>query len=56
MKIHEMVDDDYDKKAFKSSYGFRLLYNGQTLTDKIKGCIDGEELCDVFHLMDCVKP
>ena len=34
---------------------FRLVYNGKVLTDKVQGCAQGEQLCDVVHLLTRVK-
>ena len=34
---------------------FRLVYNGKVLTDKVQGCVEGEQLCDVVHLLTRVK-
>jgi ubiquitin-like domain-containing CTD phosphatase 1 len=34
---------------------FRLVYNDQILTDKVQGCAQDEELCDVENLLTTVK-
>ncbi len=56
-KIHEILDDTTKATSIlESRFAFRLLYNGYILTDKVKGCIPGLELCDSQHLVNRVKP
>lgn len=50
------MDDASDKSIFGSKFAFRLLYNGQILTDKVQGCTEGMELCDAQHLVNRVLP
>jgi Histidine phosphatase superfamily (branch 2) len=52
LEIHE-VKEDLD--LFPSMYAFRLVYNGQSLTEKIDLCNPGMDLCDVAILLDLVK-
>lgn len=40
--------------AFPSGYGFRLLYNGDVLTQRIDGC--NGALCDLDVLREAVRP
>ena len=35
-------------------FGFRLVYNGETRTDRIQGC--SKEICDIQVLLDRVTP
>lgn len=55
-QIHEYDDDARDQSIFESRFAFRLLYNGEVLTDKVEGCTAGMELCDARHLVNRVKP
>ena len=41
---------------YGSKYAFRLLYNGEILTDQVEGCTKGLELCDAQHLVNRVQP
>jgi hypothetical protein len=51
-QIHELVEGSgSDRSAFKSAYAFRLIYNGQVLTDRIEGCPVNAELCDASYLI-----
>jgi hypothetical protein len=50
------LDDARDKSIFESQFAFRLLYNGQVLTDKVEGCTANMELCDAQHLVNRVTP
>mmetsp|Transcript_14466 Transcript_14466/g.27210 ORF Transcript_14466/g.27210 Transcript_14466/m.27210 type:complete len:715 (+) Transcript_14466:2394-4538(+) len=34
---------------------FRLIYNGEVLTDKVDGCLKGMELCDVMYLFNQLR-
>lgn len=55
IEIHEMVEDGRtDRSTYKSSYAFRLLYNGKVLTSRIPGCTEAE-LCDVKHFTNIVN-
>jgi ubiquitin-like domain-containing CTD phosphatase 1 len=47
MEIHKVGTGDERR--------FRLVYNGQILTDKVQGCAQDEELCDVKNLLTTVK-
>jgi Histidine phosphatase superfamily (branch 2) len=40
---------------FPSRYAFRLLYNGQSLTEKINSCNEEMDLCDASVLVDQIK-
>lgn len=56
LEIHELIDMRTDKAIFPSQYGFRLLYNGKVLTDKMDGCQKGHDLCDIQVLLDRIVP
>jgi ubiquitin-like domain-containing CTD phosphatase 1 len=56
LEIHELIDGQSDKSVFTSDYAFRLLYNGEVLTDKMDGCPADSDLCDVKVLLDRVSP
>jgi ubiquitin-like domain-containing CTD phosphatase 1 len=51
IEIHRMTAED---AAFRSGYGFRLIYNGEVLTSKMDGC--SAELCDARVLVEQVMP
>jgi hypothetical protein len=51
-----LVDDESDPSLFQSKFAFRLLYNGQVLTDQVQGCSKDSDLCDAKHLTDRVQP
>lgn len=57
IETHEVnIDRNTDKKVFKSNFAFRLLYNGNVLTSKVKGCSPDLELCDLDILLSRVEP
>lgn len=47
LELHKIGDGD--------DRAFRLIYNGQVLTDKVEGCLKGKELCDVMFLFNRLK-
>ena len=63
LELHEMnVDGNSDRKIFTSPFAFRLIYNGEVITSKVKSCSPDLELCSSHHLMnlllqdhDCVR-
>jgi len=44
------------RDLYPTNIGFRLLYNGQPITDHISGCSKGEEICDIDLLVLHVYP
>jgi Histidine phosphatase superfamily (branch 2) len=40
---------------FPSMYAFRLIFNGQSLTEKVEQCNEGMDLCDSAVLLNHVK-
>ena len=51
LEIHEIdLDGRKDTKLYSSGHGFRLIYNGQVLTDRIEGCPENADVCDVAIL------
>lgn len=36
---------------YPSPFGFRLIYNGKILTEKVPGCTKGKEICDISQLI-----
>ncbi|GAX14564.1 lysosomal acid phosphatase [Fistulifera solaris] len=51
LEIHEIdLDGRKDKSLYTTGYGFRLIYNGQVLTDKVEGCPKDAHICDVAIL------
>ncbi|CAB9509291.1 Pfam:Acid_phosphat_A [Seminavis robusta] len=54
IEIHEIIDSRTDHAAFPSKFAFRLVHDGQVLTQKIKGCLDDAELCDINVFTDLV--
>lgn len=55
-KIHEIIDGKTDRNVFKSSFAFRLIYNGKVITSRMDGCPSDSELCDAQVLLQRVKP
>ena len=51
MFIIEVHDIQTVNDYFPSGKAFRLLYNGSVLTDKVDGCMDTMELCDITILV-----
>jgi ubiquitin-like domain-containing CTD phosphatase 1 len=47
LEVHNVGYDD--------DRAFRLIYNGQVLTDKVEGCLEGYELCDVMYLFNRLR-
>ena len=54
MELHELVDED-DRSIFPSKFAFRIVYNGNILTNHMKGCPQDSELCDIQILTDLVS-
>jgi len=59
LEIHEfmknMSSSEYKRGSeFSSPYAFRLLYNGEVITHKLKGCSRKYQLCDTHHLLQRV--
>jgi ubiquitin-like domain-containing CTD phosphatase 1 len=51
LEIHEIdLDGRKDKALYTTEYGFRLIYNGQVLTDQVEGCPPDAHMCDVAVL------
>lgn len=51
IEIHEIdLDGRKDSSLYKTGFGFRLIYNGQVLTDKIEGCPKDADICDAAIL------
>ncbi len=48
--------DEEVKDLYPTGVGFRLLYNGQPITEHISGCNKGEEICDIDLLVLHVYP
>lgn len=44
------------KDFYPTGIGFRLLYNGEMITDHISGCKKGEDICDIDLLVLHVYP
>lgn len=59
MMIIEIYAVDIDRLAnktiFPSRFAFRLLYNGQVITNRIKDCYSNQELCDSQVLLKLVS-
>lgn len=59
IEIHEILDSSTGSghaSMFSSPYAFRLLYNGEIITYKVKGCNQNYQLCDARHLLERVLP
>jgi hypothetical protein len=58
LEIHEILDSSSNlgrESEFSSKHAFRLLYNGEVITYRMKGCIRKYELCDSRHLLARVQ-
>mmetsp|Transcript_17336 Transcript_17336/g.26166 ORF Transcript_17336/g.26166 Transcript_17336/m.26166 type:complete len:900 (+) Transcript_17336:1013-3712(+) len=56
MILIELYSVDGDENIYPTSRAFRVVYNGDILTDKIEGCTQNVELCDITHLLRRVAP
>eukprot|EP00547_Thalassionema_nitzschioides_P006642 CAMPEP_0194217684 /NCGR_PEP_ID=MMETSP0156-20130528/21979_1 /TAXON_ID=33649 /ORGANISM="Thalassionema nitzschioides, Strain L26-B" /LENGTH=583 /DNA_ID=CAMNT_0038946799 /DNA_START=48 /DNA_END=1799 /DNA_ORIENTATION=- len=56
LELHEFIDGRTDKDFYPSYYGFRLVFNGQVLTDQITGCPEGHDICDFGVLRNLLQP
>jgi hypothetical protein len=57
IEVHEILEDDENVSTmFPTKRAFRLLYNGQILTNKVDGCAADSELCDLSILLKRVQP
>jgi hypothetical protein len=55
IEIHEInIDGRKNTQLYPSNFAFRLVYNGESLTHKLKliGCSEEADLCDIQHLLD----
>lgn len=52
IELHQVSQKD----IFPSERAFRLLYNGNVITEKVEGCQKSIELCDITHLLQKVAP
>jgi Histidine phosphatase superfamily (branch 2) len=53
IELHELnVDGSTDKNVFPLGFAFRLIYNGEVITHRIKECPSDSELCDANVLID----
>ena len=55
-QIHEFIDGKEDTDLYKRDFGFRLLYNGDVYTSRIKGCPKDHDICDIDVLLDRIEP
>jgi hypothetical protein len=57
LELHAInMDGLSNQTIYQSNFAFRLIYNGQVITDRIEACPkDGIELCDITILLDTVK-
>jgi hypothetical protein len=56
LEVHEFIDGQTDKSVYPSDYGFRLVYNGKVLTDRMEGCPKDHDLCDMKLFLDRILP
>ena len=54
MVVIELHNIKTSSSLFPSGKAFRLVYNGVVLTEKVDGCVEGKELCDVTALLQRV--
>lgn len=50
INLDDSVSDDI-KVNFPTGVGFRLVFNGQVMTEHVTGCMKGEEICDIDVLV-----
>ncbi len=51
MIVVELHNIQNANDLFPSGKAFRIIYNGQVLTEKVDGCTSGKELCDITVLL-----
>lgn len=52
IEIHEInLDGRKDPTLYSSDFGFRIIYDGTVMTDQLKGCPSGQEICDASKLL-----
>jgi hypothetical protein len=55
IEIHEInLDGRKDPALYTSDFGFRMIYNGKVITDQMKGCPRGQEICDSTKLLEAM--
>jgi hypothetical protein len=45
-----------DRSIYESKFAFRLIYNGEVITQKMDGCLEDAELCDIKVFLKQVSP
>ena len=53
-QIHEIIDGRSDRSIYKTSFAFRLLFNGKVLTPFVDGCPSDSDMCDARFLKERV--
>lgn len=52
IEIHDInLNGRKDPTLYPTDFGFRLIYDGKVITDKLKGCPSGEDMCDASKLL-----
>jgi len=56
IELHDIIDSSSSEvmKVYPSGQAFRLAYNGDIITTKMRGCPTDSELCDMSILLDRV--
>ena len=55
IEIHEInLDGRKDPTLYSAEFGFRLIYDGNVITDKLQGCPIGQEICDATKLLEAM--
>jgi len=56
IEIHDIINSSSAEvaKAYPSGQAFRLVYNGDVVTPKMRGCLTNSDLCDISILLDRV--
>jgi hypothetical protein len=55
IEIHEInLDGRKDPALYTSDFGFRMIYDGKVITDQMKGCPSGQEICDSTKLLEAM--
>mmetsp|Transcript_2565 Transcript_2565/g.4133 ORF Transcript_2565/g.4133 Transcript_2565/m.4133 type:complete len:601 (-) Transcript_2565:128-1930(-) len=56
LEVHELIDGKTDRTVYPTPFAFRLIFNGEVWTDKVKGCHKDHDLCDFQVLRQIVEP
>lgn len=52
LEVHGLLDEN----EFITGHLFRLMYNGEAITNRLEGCPDDTDLCDLSVLLELTEP